>query len=167
MRAVVFVMLGACGFAPTPGSAGDAPGDDARMAIDARPIDAAMIDASPTCLTHATAQNGGHHYFRTAKEGWFTAQAECITFGGHLVKIETSAENDFVKALVANGYTWIGLSDPTSQDVYVWADGTPLGTYTGFAGTPPTGTPDCVDSNGVWDLFGCTQTNHDGVCECE
>ena len=138
---------------------------------DGRAIDAGPVDASSTCIAKATQTFGGHHYFATGNGSWQTSQDVCTSFGGHLVKIESQTET----AAVANsfpggtGFVWIGLSDPTNTDVYVWTDLTPLSpTYNGFAGgNPPASSSNCVDSNGTWETFGCTATNHGGVCECE
>ena len=114
--------------------------------------------------------SGGHHYFKTANMSWAAAQGACVAVGGHLAKIETSTEDDFITAtFTLGGYVWIGLQDPTDTDVYVWADLTPLGTsYNGFPSmTPPISAGNCVDTNGTWDPYTCGATNHGGVCECE
>jgi hypothetical protein len=142
---------------------------------DARPADATMMgmpDANSTCLATATQTIGGHHYFATAYGTWQASQNACASFGGHLVKIETMSENQSVTSAfgpgTSNGYFWIGLYDPSNTDVYVWADMTPLSpAYNGFPGnTVPASSSNCVDSNGTWDVFGCT-ASHIGVCECE
>jgi len=135
---------------------------DAPRAIDAPPASA--------CLSASTDMSGGHHYFKTANMSWAAAQGACVAVGGHLAKIETSTEDDFITAtFTLGGYVWIGLQDPTDTDVYVWADLTPLGTsYNGFPSmTPPISAGNCVDTNGTWDPYTCGATNHGGVCECE
>jgi hypothetical protein len=174
MRLALVVIAG-CSFHTQelgPIAKADAPrAGDAPVAHDA-PIDAAPDappDAPSMCVTHATTTFGGHHYFATANASWTAAETACESFGGHLVKLETQGEDQFVTStLTAGSYTWIGLHDPTGTNIYVWADLTPLTVYDNFpGGTPPASASDCVDTNGTWDTFGCSQTNHGGTCECE
>ena len=128
------------------------------------------MDASSTCLHQAMFMDNasGHHYFLTGAKSRDDTQADCVTFGGHLVKIETSVENTFLTGHIpaGTGYVWIGLHAATGTSTYTWMDGTPLGSYDDFVGAPPIATTDCVNSNGTWSTYLCSQGNH-GVCECE
>ena len=142
--------------------------------IDGRPADArardAPLDASMACIDASTSTFMGHHYFANGNGSWMANEASCVAVGGHLVKIETMAENTFITTTFASGgYVWIGLSDPTNTDVYEWTDGTPLGVgYNAFqGGVPPVSSGNCVDTNGTWDPFACSYASHAGVCECE
>ena len=45
-----------------------------------------------------------------------------------LVKITNQEDNDNVKSLVPQ-LTWIGLHDMDKNDIYTWADGTPVSTF--------------------------------------
>lgn len=167
----VLALLTACSFEH---GALTTDGRGSGSAIDARPIDAridAPIDASPMCIAQSTATYLGHHYFETQNLSWTLAQQTCSTLGGHLVKIETMDENIFVMSTFPGaGYDWIGLSDPSNTDDYVWTDQTTLAsTYNGFVGgTPQSTTANCVDTNATgWTAFSCTYSGHGGVCECE
>lgn len=175
MRAIlVAAWLGGCSYT-SPGALTDPPRDTLRA--DGFDVDAS-IDAAPsaTCLAAATQTSpAGHHYFLTANASWNGSRDACAAVGGRLVKIEDATEDNFLRLQFgldgssASGFAWIGLSDPTSTDVYVWTDLTPLVTFNSFpAQIPPTSSLDCVDSGGgSWTVFNCTFANHGGVCECE
>ncbi|HEY5922310.1 MAG TPA: C-type lectin domain-containing protein [Kofleriaceae bacterium] len=152
------------------GAAGDGMVGDGRLG-DTGGADAS-IDASSTCIAMATQTFEQHHYFATGNANWQGARNECASVGGHLVKIESPAENAFVTATFTNSFfTWIGLHDPTSANVYTWTDGTLLGvSFNAFPnGVPPLSNGDCVDvgTNGEWDPYMCSYSGHGGVCECE
>ncbi|MDB4952811.1 MAG: perlucin-like protein [Myxococcales bacterium] len=175
MRAhLMLVLATSCAYAP--GLTGDAAksrdaGSDVSATRDAQPIDAPKLwmDASSTCIAHASDTSAGHHYFVTGVKTRDNAASECASFEGHLVKLESEPENTFVTAVIPSsgtGYGWIGLHHDASQNL-VWADGSPLSGYNAFSGgVPPSTATDCFDSNGVWSAYGCANTNH-GVCECE
>jgi hypothetical protein len=172
MRALLLgACLAGCSYSPTPRSLATdgAPGLDA--ADDAPTADAA-IDASSTCLAAATATSpAGHHYFLTSDGSFSETRTECEASTAHLVKIEDMTENLFLTStfnLGGSNFAWIGLADPTSADVYVWTDNTPLVGFNAFpGGIAPQSNDNCVDSNGSWDPFNCGSTNHGGICECE
>src|SRR5947207_735308 len=109
MRSVLVIVLaiGGCKFDPlirTAPSDGDGHPSDGNPggepAVDAM-VDA-MVDATgvdPRCVAHATmVGTGGHHYFATANKSWSGAESECQSFFGHLVKVESLEENNFIKA---------------------------------------------------------------------
>ena len=71
---------------------------------------------------------GGHHYFlfnRTVT--WHMAMQACENLGGHLVRIETPDENQFVKQLAKQGSRsegcWIDGSDEAKEGVWRFSDG--------------------------------------------
>jgi hypothetical protein len=52
---------------------------------------------------------GGRHYLvMPQKSHWEAAQSACKKMGGHLVTIETDAENNFVSRLLNKGLYWTG-----------------------------------------------------------
>lgn len=164
MRRLWLFWLASCSYTAgqTSGSASTPPDAPVGQASpDAPP------DASTACLAHATKTLAGHHYFATgSQQSWTNSQATCASFGGHLVKIRSMAENDLVTSLAGGGFTWIGLHDPSST--YMWTDATPLTGYNAFPNQTPPAMPDsCVDSDGNWSAFDCTYNGHGGVCECE
>ncbi len=129
----------------------------------------AEVDASAACIAKGQLMFGGHHYYLlTVSSDWNVDKATCEGDGGHLVKIETMAENTFVQSTFTTANIWIGLSDPTMTDTYVWTDGTPLGAYNDFPnGTIPMSNHDCVAMDATsWKVLDCVQ-GLPGVCECE
>jgi lectin-like protein len=137
----------------------------------------AALDVAPAgCPVAYAASFGTHKYRLTDKDyGWADAQAQCQTDGGHLIKIETREEDDFlVNAINAadHAFVWIGLSDPASNDTYRWTDGSQLGTFQHFSfGIIPSSSDNCIDKSttdidGRWFTFDCTHQQR-GVCECD
>ena len=68
---------------------------------------------------------------------WATAEANCRTWGGHLVSWNSRSEEQEVKAMFATSNYWIGLTDQYIEGDWVWTDGTP---YTPSAAATMTGT---------------------------
>ncbi|MCE9606095.1 MAG: protein kinase [Planctomycetia bacterium] len=77
----------------------------------------------------------GHWYkmFKDEKISWIEAKARCEALGGHLVHVETSQENDFIKSLIFKEtegqndvFVWIGATDQAANGKYVWTDGSPV-----------------------------------------
>ena len=66
-----------------------------------------------------------------SSKDWNTAKENCREVGGELVKIESEAENQFIKTeyLSARGRYWIGLSDLDYNGQWEWTDGTGLTDY--------------------------------------
>ena len=66
------------------------------------------------------------------KKSWEDAETSCEDNGGHLIKIESKAENDFllntflqIPEGAINIEAWIGLTDKKEEGKFVWTDGTP------------------------------------------
>lgn len=80
------------------------------------------------------------------------AHAACTsTLGGHLVTIDSAAENDFVwleaMTFFSTSPRWIDLSDQATEGTFVWSTGEPL-SYTNWASGEPSnssGNEDCVE----------------------
>jgi len=98
------------------------------------------------------------------------AQARCESFGGHLLVLDSAAEQVFVEAIAQPYQSWLGLDDNTTEGTFAWIDGAPLD-YTYWA----TGEPDggmaegCVlalESLGRWVDRACDE-DHDFICELE
>ncbi len=74
--------------------------------------------------------------------GWNAAEAQAVTFGGHLVTIRNEAENQWLKDTFAgqlNG-SWIGYTDAGTEGQWRWSSGEPT-TFTGWSfGEPDGGT---------------------------
>ncbi len=81
----------------------------------------------------------GHSYLLLMADSWFESENEAMTFGGHLVTINDSAENVWIfstfapiaKAQITSGdppepALWIGLSDAAVEGTFTWASGEPV-----------------------------------------
>ena len=61
-----------------------------------------------------------HRWDTSSVGGWTCNQSRdyCISDGGYLITISSSDENS--KATFSSGYAWIGLSDASSEGIWVW-----------------------------------------------
>src|SRR5258706_15524623 len=85
----IAVALCGCNFDPIPAgtSGGDAAaGQDGASVLSDSPIGA-------MCPSRYTEKYNGHSYFATGSVSWTEAKTECGQDGGHLIKIETTEEN--------------------------------------------------------------------------
>jgi hypothetical protein len=167
MRAVVLVAAAGCHFSSP------MVGDD-----DVHPD--ARVDGKAGCPSaYSIVGQAGRYRFTAGNLDYAMAAADCASDGGHLAKIDDTVEDAFINtafiaaAIPASSFVWIGLSDPTMTDHYVWTDGTELGAYNGFPmGHIPNdmdGTHNCVDKKGdggPWAIYFCS-TMEKGLCECD
>ena len=65
------------------------------------------------------------YYISTVNDRPEDAQAVAESFGGYLVSINSQAENDFIQQ-GANGLTYIGLNDASSEGNFEWFNGDPV-----------------------------------------
>jgi hypothetical protein len=91
----------------------------------------------------ASAEFQGHTYhFISTRLSWDAAEAEARRMGGHLVTINSAAENLFLfqyirrAAMQGDVQTWIGLSDGGGTGPFRWASGEALA-YTNWAAGEP------------------------------
>ena len=70
---------------------------------------------------------GAHRYVVTPSAvSWEDAEAFAQSVGGHLVTIDSSFENEWVRRhFSAYGTVWIGFTDKSSEGNWVWSDGSP------------------------------------------
>lgn len=103
-----------------------------------------------------------------------SAEAECQAWGGHLVAIESAAENGFVANQVAIGCpanfqtALIGLTDMFVEGQYVWTQGFPMTFSSWGAGEPNNfGDEDAVHiyANGVWNDISVINSFNCFICE--
>ena len=85
------------------------------------------IDVSSIMETPTKAVYNGHTYcyYRTPAT-WFFAEAFCRSKGGYLVCVTSSAENEFVKDLIAGNRVWLGATDIDSEGTWKWVSGEPF-----------------------------------------
>jgi lectin-like protein len=96
-------------------------------------------------------------YTLTQPGTWFQAEAEANSLGGHLVAINSAAEEQELLTLFGGTEPfWIGLTDQQVEGVFVWTDGEPL-TYSNWAPGEPNNenNEDYVNTNdfrgpGLW-----------------
>ena len=165
--------------APDGASADGAPADAASA--DGAPADAAATaDGSvPGCWNdprYATEDPAtGHRYWPyddVFPLSWGNASTACGMDDAYLAVIDTMAENDLVRGLVAFGDIWIGLSDLAVEGTFEWVNGAPLVFQNWAAGEPNAGTDmhDCVEmyAGGRWNDTTCGGfTLNSFVCECD
>ena len=106
---------------------------------------------------------------------WPAAEAACQELGGNLASIASKAQNDVVKALLAEvegmDTCWIGLTDAVEEGAWVWSDGerATAGFIDWQGSSPDNYTPD--DPHCAVSLAGedCVRISRDGwrdkVCE--
>jgi len=128
---------------------------------------------------------GNDHFYAlttTAYSNWFDAEAEAALFGGHLVSINSEAEQQFLTGMfivapMDTNIFWIGLNDIVSEGVYVWSTGEPL-TYANWGGVEPNDweqREDAVvmnwhraegyDEVGTWNDYPVEYVHHLGIIE--
>ena len=98
---------------------------------------------------------------------WSDANAYCeSTYGTTLAKITSDEENTLVReAATAAGISsrvWIGASDDTTEDTFLWVDGSSVD-YSNWASGEPNdygSGEDCAEqySGGTWNDRSCTST---------
>ncbi len=93
--------------------------------IRIRPIGATLASAN-NIPADAKTFNGHAYKFFPQQLSWKDAKARCEALGGHLVIIETPAENAFLGKLITDGGkvdSWIGATDEGSEGQWRWVDG--------------------------------------------
>lgn len=88
--------------------------------------------------TGVTGDFGGHHYTELNASSWTDAEAQAIAMGGHLVAVNSAAENGFLNSTFGSAHAlWIGFLryGPNPTD-FAWTNGDAV-TYTNWAGGEP------------------------------
>ena len=80
----------------------------------------------------------GHHYMSGGHKTWHLARDYCESLGGHLLRIESPAENTFVSRSFPGGGYWIDVSDAEQENVWTNSKREPL-QYTNWAPGQPNG----------------------------
>lgn len=164
---------------PLVDAAADAPPDAPVDAMLDAPPDAPPDTAPlPACATTYANEFGGHRYARTpggSQRKFDESEVRCAQDGGHLVKIETAAENAFVNSLRAGSRAWIGLDDRANEGTFVWHDGDVLqgSDYTDWSPGEPNNQNgmgiggDCGElADNQWYDNRC-DANQQFICECD
>ena len=84
-----------------------------------------------------TVVRGNSLYTIVGGPSWNDAEANSVKLGGHLVTIDNVQENAFVLGVATqNSSGWIGLSDPTGSNNWVWSSNS-TGEYRNWAPGQP------------------------------
>ena len=96
---------------------------------------AAHADVTPV---GAAVNFGGHQYTLLSTDTWAASELYASTHGGHLVAINSDAENTFLNTTFgADKSLWIGLVRTNAgPETFTWSNGDAL-TYTNWAGGEP------------------------------
>ena len=94
---------------------------------------------------------GSSYYMSKAPVRWQEGEDYAVSIGGHLVSINSSEEESFLKSNFARG--WIGLTDEGSEGNWRWTDGSPV-TYTNWGSGQPDNTRGIQHYGQVWDGSG-------------
>jgi len=115
----------------------------------------------------------GHSYELTSAQGtWDWCEGEAVTKGGHLVTINDSFEEAWLRTTFGRECLWIGMTDRAEEGTWVWISGEPV-TYTNWAGGEPnnsSGIENYAVMNWIWsgiqwnDLSG-TVDDYRGIIE--
>jgi len=111
------------------------------------PADAGYWDDIGSNVGHGIAeipfiQRGDSIYVIVRGPTWEEAEANAQALGGHLVTINDAEENEFLKQFALSystssvDGTWIGLADRTSENNFLWADGS-SSTYRNWTTSQP------------------------------
>lgn len=119
---------------------------------------AAVPIVSPTF----TNPDNGHEYLLVDFASWTDAEATAVTLGGHLVTINSAAENSWIYSTFnpllpvlpvpgecAIVFLWIGLNDAQSEGNFVWSSGEPV-TYTNWSPNQPDNARGLEDFTHIW-----------------
>ncbi|XP_051729699.1 CD209 antigen-like protein E isoform X11 [Ctenopharyngodon idella] len=77
------------------------------------------------CSVHWIHFGGKCYFFSTVKMNWTQSRDHCVTLGGHLVIINSQAEQDFLTSKVKVTH-WIGLNDLDTEGHWFWVNNQPL-----------------------------------------
>lgn len=96
-----------------------------------------------TFIQWDTAIGGNGHYYGITDStmSWTAAEDFARTLGGHLVAINSVAEQAFIETTLLTGanektIAWIGLNDAASEGSYVWTTGEPVSFFNWAPGEP-------------------------------
>jgi hypothetical protein len=106
--------------------------------------------------TYLGSYNGSAYYVSNANFAYATAVSAANSLGGILTSISSDGENNFIRnsaTTLGVGTYLIGLSDATTEGIFLWANGEPV-VYTHWGGGEPnnSGNEDytVVNTNGFW-----------------
>lgn len=112
-----------------------------RLAI--LPPDGVWPDEPVSWTRWSTNSGGNDHFYALTRraQSWTNAEAEAVSWGGHLVTVNNASEQEFVTRTFLNGLDrirpfWIGLYDAATEGSFAWSSGEPFGYANWDAGEP-------------------------------
>lgn len=116
--------------APTQAPAQVATGSSTPSANIATPAKEPATESPATLPTanskrpaDATSFNGHWYMAYDNKISWHDAKKACEGLGGYLVCIETDKEQEFIAKLADGRYLYLGATDETKEDTWIWLNG--------------------------------------------
>ena len=112
-----------------------------------------------------TSPVNGHSYYVLSNSNWTDAEQAAVSLKGTLATVRSIAEEDWIQQTFGSyPYLWLGLYDPTQQDVtgqahasnFVWVDGEDS-TYRDWA----SGEPNNFDGEEYWTELVLTSSSSD------
>ena len=106
--------------------------------------------------------DGKCYGLRYNQDSWEGSQGFCASMGGHLTKMESQEEMEFLRSKWGGYNFWLGARDVVTEGSWVWHDGSPL-TWTYWGGSNPDGqtTENCVlwigGGSQFWSDVRCSQ----------
>ncbi|XP_015680026.1 low affinity immunoglobulin epsilon Fc receptor [Protobothrops mucrosquamatus] len=109
------------------------------------------------------------YYFQMESQAWSFAHTKCEQYGGNLVVIDDWNEQSFLASQMKGKAFWIGLSDMSSENNFVWVDNSTPKFTRWRLGEPDNGGrgQDCVvmNSSGQWEDRECGKNVDGWICE--
>jgi hypothetical protein len=91
----------------------------------------------PTIIVEGWSNRNDHYYKLTDSMTWSEVEAQAVKWGGHLVTINDSEEELWLKNQFGyQEYFWIGFNDIVAEGIWVWANGETI-TYTNWCEGEP------------------------------
>jgi hypothetical protein len=85
------------------------------------------VSATATANDDGSVEFAGHQYrLVETPMAWHEAAAHCDGIGGHLVTINSQAENDFVWGQFGDYYHWLGATDEECEGEWRWVTEEPF-----------------------------------------
>lgn len=135
---------------------------------------AASCSAHAISLLGTTQTWGGHDYTLISADDWLDSEAFAISQGGHLVAVNSAAENSFLISTFGSSHSlWIGLQRTApNAPTFAWTNGDAV-SYTNWAWGEPNNCCNGEDythtyTNGTWndlDNFNSYSGDKYGVLE--
>ncbi|VDI18200.1 Hypothetical predicted protein [Mytilus galloprovincialis] len=124
-----------------------------RLRILQNKFDKLQQQVKKPCESGWTLFRNHCYLFELSKASWKAAKKECERRQSHLVKIETSAENIFLKSMIQHMVRrkkefWIGLNDLAKEGWFTWISDYSTVAYTDWhPGNPNNyrGNEDCCE----------------------